>query len=513
MLKKLENFGEGLEMFKSKLNFCFANIMGFTIFFICLLYSRFVFADLEIYKFPRNIGTLSFSGEILGRYEYRDWFDPKPGFDNQYGFFFERTRLGLRFNSEKINAFVQGQYIHLFDLPENSFAPPPYGPLGLGAIYYAHNKNQGESPYRVFLKSAYINFNDPFNIGISGKFGRFDYIDGLEVMTDNKKFNFLKKIRIGHRLISSMDWTAVSRSFDGGEISYDHRKFNILAGITHPTQGGFDVDAGDAIENIDLLYSTLTIKRSELIPDTELRLFYIYYDDDRHVTQRVDNTMLPVSEANITVHTLGFSSLGIYKLGTGEMDLLLWTALQFGDWYELDHKAYALAAEIGYQFNNIPLKPWLRGGYFISSGDSDPKDGDHETFYQLLPSSWAYARFPFYNAMNSKDLFGMLILKPTDNLVLRSDWHFLWLNESDDGLYSGSGATQERGNIFGYLYRPSMEKEYVGNLLDISATLNVSKNLNFTAYYGHAFGGDVMNKLFKGKSDADYFYIETLIQF
>jgi len=500
-------------LFGIKLKFYFTGIVILILLFIYLFSPKYASGDVEIYKFPRNIGKLSFSGEMLWRYEYRDWFDPEPGFDNQYGFFFKRTRLGLRFNSEKINAFVQGQYIHLFNLPEHSIAPPPYGPLGLGAVYYAHNKNQGEAPYRIFLKSAYINFNDPFNIGISGKFGRFDYIDGLEVITDNKKFNFLKKIRIGHRLISSMDWTAIGRSFDGGEVSYDHKKFNIMAGITRPTQGGFEVDAGDEIEDLDLLYSSFTIKKSELIPDTELRIFYIYYDDDRNVTQRVDNTLSPASNVDIRIHTLGFNSVGIYKLGHGEMDFLLWTALQFGDWYELDHEAYGFAAEIGYQLKNIPLKPWLRGGYFISSGDSNAEDDRHETFYQLLPSSWAYARFPFYNAMNSKDLFGMLILKPTDNLVLRSDWHFLWLDESDDGLYCGCGPSQEKGSIFGYLYRPSMGKQYIGNLVDVSATFDVSKNLNFTAYYSHFFGGDVMNKLFKGKSDADYFYIETLIQF
>ena len=48
----------------------------------------------------------------------------------------------------------------------------------------------------------------------------------------------------------------------------------------------------------------------------------------------------------------------------------------------------------------------------------------------------------------------------------------------------------------------SMGKEYIGNLFDISATLNVSKHFNFVGYYGHFFGGDVMNRLFRGKSDA-----------
>lgn len=471
------------------------------------------FSEIDIYKFPGDMGKLSFSGEMLWRYEYRDWFDPKPGYDNQYGFFFQRTRLGLKLDTKKIDVVVKGEYIHLFNLPERSIAPAPYGPLGLGAIYYAHNQSQGEAPHRVFLKNAYINLKDPFGVGISAKFGRYDYIDGLEVMTDNPKFNFLKNIRIGHRLISSIDWTAVSRSFDGGEISYDNRMVNVLAGITHPTEGGFDVDGQEAIEDVDLFYSSFTIKKSSLIPNTEMRFFYIYYDDDRRVSQRVDNTMLPAEKADIEIHTLGFNAVGIYGFGPGEIDMVLWSAFQFGDWYEQDHGAYAVATEVGYQMTGVPLKPWIRGGYFVSSGDGNPSDSDHKTFFQILPSSWLYARFPFYNAMNNKDLFGMLILKPFDNLTIRSDWHFIWLNEAKDRLYSGSGVSQERGDIFGYIGRLSMDRQYVGNLADISANLNVSKYLDVTAYYGHFFGGDVMNDLFLGKSDADYFYMEANFHF
>lgn len=270
-------------MIKMKLRFPGLSAMSVILLIVCLSPPYFTSGDEYIYKSPQNKTSLSFSGNMLWRYEYRDWFDSQPGFDNQYGFVFQRSRLGLKFNSEKITAFVQGQYIHLLNLPENSIAHPPNGPLGLGAVYYAHNIDQGENPHRVFLKSAYISFNDPFDIGLSAKIGRFDYIDGLEVMTDSQKFNFLKKIRIGHRLISSMDWTAVSRSFDGGELSYDNKKFNITAGLTHPSEGGFDVNGEEGMEDLQLLYSSLTIKKSELIPDTEFRMLYIYYDDERDV--------------------------------------------------------------------------------------------------------------------------------------------------------------------------------------------------------------------------------------
>ena len=77
-------------MFENKLKYYFTCVLSPVLLFIFLFVPKPASGDVEIYKFPKNIGTLSFSGEILGRYEYRDWFDPKPGFDNQYGFFFQR---------------------------------------------------------------------------------------------------------------------------------------------------------------------------------------------------------------------------------------------------------------------------------------------------------------------------------------------------------------------------------------------------------------------------------------
>src|ERR1039458_151924 len=72
------------------------------------------------------------------------------------------------------------------------------------------------------------------------------------------------------------------------------------------------------------------------------------------------------------------------------------------------------------------VRPWLRGGYFYSSGDNNPNDGTHGTFFAILPTPRVYARFPFFNEMNNRDLFGELMLRPTKALTLRSDVHGLW---------------------------------------------------------------------------------------
>lgn len=58
------------------------------------------------------------------------------------------------------------------------------------------------------------------------------------------------------------------------------------------------------------------------------------------------------------------------------------------------------------------LRPWFRGGFFYSSGDGNANDSVHGTFFALLPTPRVYARFPFFNEMNKRDLFGEVVLRP-----------------------------------------------------------------------------------------------------
>ena len=33
------------------------------------------------------------------------------------------------------------------------------------------------------------------------------------------------------------------------------------------------------------------------------------------------------------------------------------------------------------------LKPWLRAGYYYGTGDNNPSDNKHGTFFQILPTA------------------------------------------------------------------------------------------------------------------------------
>jgi hypothetical protein len=100
----------------------------------------------------------------------------------------------------------------------------------------------------------------------------------------------------------------VGRSFDGFSMVYDQPGFNITASGLRPTQGGFTVQGQDEISKIDLFYTALTSKRNSLLPGTEARLFYLFYNDDRN-TQVVDNRPVinrpSLDKQDLNLHTVG----------------------------------------------------------------------------------------------------------------------------------------------------------------------------------------------------------------
>jgi hypothetical protein len=86
--------------------------------------------------------------------------------------------------------------------------------------------------------------------------------------------------------------------------------------------------------------------------------------------------------------------------------------------------------------------PWIRGGLNYGSGDRNASDATHGTFFQLLPTPRLYARFPFFNLMNTSDAFGELMLRPSARVTVRTDVHSVRLAEGNDLWYQGGGAFQ-----------------------------------------------------------------------
>jgi len=486
---------------------CFALVMLITI-------STPTFAKVTILDLKGDLGEIWTSGEVVTRYENWNWFEPTnaENDNNDYDYFFTRSRLGFGYESKWIDIFIQAQHTHIWDLPDNANAPAPAGSLGVGSVYYAYRKKRYY--HGTFIKQGYLSFKNILNSGISLKGGRFEYLDALEVTYEDQKIMWLKKARLAERLIGPFGYSAFTRSFDGGEISIDRSLFNVTVSVSHPTEGGFENDANHHIDDITLATGTLTLKHNKIIPHTENRLFYFFYNDDRKIP-KADNTLPDsmINDGNIEIHTIGLHLLSTLEIGPGTGDALFWGTWQWGDWGTLSHSAWAWDIEMGYQFTSIYAKPWFRIGYFMSSGDSNPVDSEHETFFQILPTARKYARFPFYNLMNSEDFFIQLMARPIKKVSIRADGHFLHINERVDRWYVGPGANRDRGSIFGYSGRPSFGDSDLAKLIDLSVVYDIASYISLEAYYGHAWGDDVIENIYKRDDEADFFLLELRLKF
>jgi Alginate export len=454
--------------------------------------------------------TLTASDRARG--EVVDFFRPPDGTAaagaHRYAFFGNQLRAGLRVLFPHVDIVVEGQDTRLDHLPDDASLPAPIGNLGPGAIYFAHthDRDQGEP----FLKQAALTLR---RSGLAATVGRFEYRDGLETLPGDATLLALKRMRIAERLVGPFGYTHVTRSFDGARVALDRAGWNATAFASHPTAGGFEVSANREIDQVSLAGLALTAKSLPHAPPIDARLFYLYYEDDRSGATKVDNRPAAARTADgrpIAVHSWGGHVITVVDAGPGAVDGLAWVTCQRGRWGSLDHGAWAYALEAGYQLPRAPFAPWLRVGWDRSSGDDDPTDGDHRTFFQVLPTARIYAQFPFYNLMNDEDVFAQLIATPTSRSSLRVDYHWLRLTEPHDLWYSGGGATND--HVFGFAGVPAAGHRELAHLVDVALDVKLHERLSASAYYGHAFGQDVVGATFSGRS-ANYGYVELTFRY
>jgi hypothetical protein len=442
---------------------------------------------------PIQIESVTFSGSVRERYEVWDWFQPtNPGAENFYGYSGTLIRLSLSQKREKYDWNVEFAVPVLLGLPDKAVLPAPQGQLGLGASYYAANDKQQYTAF-IFPKQAFFRIDETHS---NFRFGRFEFMDGGEVKPKDETLATLKNDRISQRLIGTFGFSDVMRSFDGLQYGYSANNWNFTAMSAIPTRGVFQVDGWGWVKT-PITYVALTREEEHGSTNAEWRIFGIYYNDDRGV-EKVDNRPASVRAADLSAINIGTYG-GHFILATdsnvGTFDLLGWAAVQDGSWGKQSQRAGAGSFEGGYQPRiGEKVRPWFRGGIFYSTGDGNPSGGVHGTFFAVLPTPRVYARFPFFNEMNNKDVFGEVELRPGKNLTVRSDVHGLWLSNSEDLWYSGGGAFQPW--TFGYQGRPSNGQTGLATLYDISADYNWKHGISVGLYFGYAVGGPVIKKLY-----------------
>lgn len=458
-----------------------------------------------------EIGGVTVQGTFRSRFEAWDWFKADQG-DNTYGFSGNLLRLSFSQAREGMDWQVELAVPFLLGLPENAIATGAQGQLGLGANYFLANDRNRNSAM-IFPKQAFLRFR---NLGGSAsqslRLGRFEFIDGSEVVPKNATLAAIKRDRINQRIIGPFGFTHVMRSFDGVHYQFAGKgNFTVIGAI--PTRGVFQTD-GWGWNNVALGYTAYTRPWGKGAHSAETRVLGVYYHDWRRVL-KTDNRTLAARQAdlsNIRIATFGGHHLSAVESKAGTVDLLFWGVGQTGRWGRLDHRAYAIAAEAGIQPRIWKkLKPWFRGGVFNGSGDGNPSDTTHGSFFQILPTPRPYARFPFFDLINNRDILAAMILRPHANVTVSTEFHALRLSNRNDLWYLGGGAFQPW--TFGYVGRPTGGAQSLANLYDASVDYRFNPNTTLTGYFGRASGRAVTSAIYPKGKDANFGYLELNLRF
>jgi len=459
---------------------------------------------------PIKIGDAVVSSSLRSRMYAWNWFGDTSNGDYTYSG--SLLRFGLTESKRAIDWQVEFAVPALVDMPTSAVMPAPFGQLGLGGSYAAANSGATNSS-SIFLKQGNVRIKGLGGIaGQSIKAGRMEFIDGSEVTPAHGTLAALKRDRIAQRLLANFGFSDVQRSLDGAQYVLNMPGLNVTAVAARPTEGVFQVGGWDELK-INVFYGAVTGEHGKYAA-TDWRVFALGYSDYRTGVVKTDNRAAAIRNAdtnNINIGTYGGHIIQIVPTAAGPVDLLFWGALQNGSWGTQTQRAGAYAAEAGWQPAVLKqIRPWIRGGYDFGSGDDNPADGKHSTFFQVLPTPRIYARTPFYNMMNTKDAFAELVLRPK-RVTIRTDIHSLRLASSNDLWYSGGGAFQAA--TFGYTGRPSNGQSTLGTLYDVSADLTLTPHVGVSGYVGYATGGLVTQAIYSGGNAVHLSFLELNLKF
>jgi hypothetical protein len=382
---------------------------------------------------------------------------------------------------------------------------------GAGAVPGPGGNGGPEADGPIDLHQAYFTLGNHKEFPVSLKVGRQELSYGDE------------------RLVGAFAWNNIGRVFDAAKVRWQNPWFAAEAftsKLVLPDDNEFNT------WNDHNLFSGLHLTTKKIPKNTTEVYFFARNDDVGSASALNPGAVLPFAvpaPAARDIYTLGAR----FKSNPGEFgnfDYTVEGAYQFGNWKQttasaqLDHEAYAYVANVGYTFADTYGTPRIALEYAFGSGDSDPTDGDHETFENLYPTNHKfYGYMDFFSWQNIHDVRAILSWKPTPRLSLAVEGHLFWLADTADNLYNAGGVARG-GATFqapgaqgtGYGINPTYDS-YVGAELDIVAGYAVNKFMALEAGYGHFFVGDYIEQTWSspaiGSQDADWFYVQTVIRF
>lgn len=296
------------------------------------------------------------------------------------------------------------------------------------------------------------------------------------------------------RLISTLDWANTRRRFDAVKLFWHEGDWQIDMFYAKPT-------AINLAENLNRRHDTYN-------EDFDLYGLWVTYTGiANHGIETyflaVDDTGAPVNangrRGDRSVYTIGGRFWGKPKPWDYDAEL----AGQWGTFAGDTVQAWMFSAKGGYTFANCPMTPRLGLGFDWATGDENPRDSAHQTFFQLFPFGHYYLGFiDLVGRQNIIATRADVSFKPHKKVKVGLTYHAFFLDESADALYNAGGGVVRRGG----------GEHEVGHELDTTIVYKFDRHTSFLFGWSHLWPGTFIETT-GASEDVDFFYVQYAYKF
>jgi len=293
------------------------------------------------------------------------------------------------------------------------------------------------------------------------------------------------------RLISFREEPNVRRSFDGVKAILKLNGWQVDAFAVKPVRtktGVFDDDP-DPDQDFWGLYAVTPVS---WLPGGNVDLYYLGLDRK--------NASFDQGTAHELRHSMGTRIWG-HKAG---WDYNLEIVYQFGSFASGEIQAWTAASDVGFTFENAPLKPRLALKANATSGDENSNNADLQTFNPLFPRGAYFGEPALIGPANHIDVHPQVDLDLRRNLILTLAWDCFWREDTHDGIYGPAVNLIQSGQ--------TSDARYVGHQAEVMLEWRPDRHITFTADYAHFFAGDFLKQTTPGR-DVDYVSVWATYRF
>src|SRR3984957_12952483 len=400
--------------------------------------------------------------------------------------------------------------------------PVKYIPLGSNGSYVSlggelreafeqvGNDNWGKQNYtNAFLLQRYMLHSDWhlgnwFRAFVQLKSGLESFREGGARPIDEKKLDFEAAfveignpkgknwavLRLGRqelnygsgRLVSIREGPNVRQSFDGAKIRGKAGAWNIDGFAVRPDldKPGFFNNAPDHKTAFWGIYATRPLRHG-----IALDTYYLGEDRKTATFERGTATELRHSAAARLWRPIAKKESGL--------DFDYEGVFQFGSFGSYDVRAWTLASETGYSFENVPLKPRLSVKSDISRGDN-PQSHTLGTFYPVFPigNYFGVLADTGPGPVNFIDVHPRIQTHLPHGVSVSTDLVAQWRENLNDGVYA----------VPGFLLAPSggSRARFVGYRPVVEVRWQIDRHMYLQADYGIFYAGAFLRQASPGRN-------------